>query len=82
MAKFKKLCWTEADVKCPFYISDDQKTRSICCEGYSEKSRTRTSFETLRERERHMGRLCTSRFWECPMHRLIVENKYQEDGDA
>lgn len=29
MANYRKICWTEADVKCPFYIKDDRSARSI-----------------------------------------------------
>ena len=34
MAKFNKVSWTEADVRCPFYLGDDRRDRSIRCEGY------------------------------------------------
>ena len=36
MKNYKKIKWTDADVRCPFYISDDQSGRSISCEGYGK----------------------------------------------
>ena len=29
MSKYRKECWTDADVRCPFYISDERSARSI-----------------------------------------------------
>ena len=38
MASYKKLCWTMADVKCPFYKRDSRQERSISCEGFDQGS--------------------------------------------
>ena len=81
MASYRKLSWTEADVKCPFYISDDRKRRSISCEGYTESSETVMKFGTLAVRDRYMGRCCVTKFSECPMYRVIYECKYSEDDE-
>lgn len=81
MAKYSRDSWTDADVRCPFYLSDDRKQRSLNCEGYCEGCETRTKFPTLRERDRHMGRYCAGRFERCPMYGLIYSEKYAEDGE-
>ena len=58
MANYKKICWTEADVQCPFYISDDRSGRSITCEGYSAGAEVVSRFRTLGQKDRHMGCFC------------------------
>lgn len=39
MSKYRKECWTDADVRCPFYISDERSARSITCEGCMEETK-------------------------------------------
>ena len=57
MSKYRKECWTDADVRCPFYISDERSARSITCEGCMEETKATMSFRTLANRDGHMGRL-------------------------
>ena len=78
MADFKKICWTDADVRCPFYISDDRRGRSIRCEGYCDGADMVSRFQSLSRREQHMGRFCVGRYEDCPVYRCIYENKYGE----
>lgn len=79
MATYRKLSWTEADMKCPFYIKDDRGTKSICCEGYETDSVTVTKFKTLGGRDRHMGIYCAARYEQCPMYKAVCRDKYGED---
>ncbi len=79
MAKYRKLGWTEADMRCPFYLADDRAQRSLSCEGFCEGSETRTRFETLRARDRHMGKFCAADYESCAMYRTIYENKYADE---
>ena len=64
MSKYRKECWTDADVRCPFYISDERSARSITCEsvqkddtargisrGYADKARC----VLLRGQAQHRG---------------------------
>jgi hypothetical protein len=78
MKNFKKIKWTDADVRCPFYISDDRAGCSICCEGYGEGVETVSRFESLRQRDVHMGRYCTSRFERCPVYGCTYDCKYRD----
>jgi hypothetical protein len=80
MASKNKLCWTEADVKCPFYLADDRKKRSISCEGYCAGADVVSRFRTLAQRERHMGRYCVGGFARCPVYRCVYQNRYGEDA--
>ena len=81
MASYKKLCWTMADVKCPFYIKDSRQERSISCEGFDTDSTVVTRFKNLEMREKHMGRYCVARFQLCPVYRGTYDTKYREDGE-
>lgn len=78
MAKFKKICWTDADVKCPFYICDDRQQRTISCEGFAESTDTVSKFRTLALKERHMGIYCVERFENCPVYQCTYGCKYEE----
>ena len=78
MGKIKKLCWTDADVKCPFYLADSRSARTISCEGYEHGTDVVSRFRSLAERERHMGVYCVSRYEECPLYRCVYAGKYGE----
>ena len=78
MGKIKKLCWTDADVKCPFYVADSRAARSISCEGYALGTDVVSRFRSLAARERHMGVYCVSRYEECPLYRCVYAGKYGE----
>lgn len=79
MASYRKLSWTEADVKCPFYISDDRKRRSISCEGHTASNENVMKFITLADRDRYMGSCCVTGFTQCPVYRTVYQCKYSED---
>ena len=78
MGNYKKLCWTEADVQCPFYISDDRGARSITCEGYSAGAELVSRFRSLMQKDRHMGCFCVGRFTRCPVYRCTYSCKYED----
>ena len=79
MAEYRKEHWTAADVRCPFYISDNRKERSISCEGYCQQTQVVSCFKTMGEKDSHMGVYCVGRFERCPMYRCIYEAKYRDD---
>ena len=78
MGNYKKICWTEADVRCPFYISDDRAGRSICCEGYGRGIDAVSRFRSLRLKDRHMGCYCAGDFESCPVYRCTYACKYAD----
>jgi len=78
MASNKKLLWTDADVRCPFYISDDCAGRSICCEGFSAGTDSISRFRTLRQKDRHMGLYCVGDFERCPVYGCTYACKYRD----
>lgn len=78
MGSYKKIGWTDADVRCPFYISDNREARSICCEGYEKGMEAVSRFRSLALMDRHMGVYCVSSFEECPAYRCTYGCKYRD----
>jgi len=78
MGRNKKLEWTEADILCPFYLSNDREARSIRCEGYGKGVDAVSSFHSLTLRDRHMGLYCTGRFERCPVYGCTYGCKYRD----
>lgn len=78
MANINKILWTEADVRCPFYISDDKTGRSICCEGFGAGTDSISRFRTTTLMDRHMGRYCVSDFERCPVYGCTYACKYRD----
>ena len=78
MTSLKKICWTDADVRCPFYISDERSTCSIRCEGYDKGVDAISRFRSLGLREKHMGRYCAAQFERCPVYRCTYGCKYAD----
>lgn len=76
MGAYRKEVWTDADVRCPFYVSDTREGRSITCEGCMDDSSVTTKFRTLERKDRHMGRYCVCRFETCPIYRCTYDSKY------
>ena len=79
MKSIKRECWTDADVKCPFYKGDDRYQRSVSCEGFAEGMGVCFKFRTLRQRERHMGVYCVGSYESCPMFRCTSKCRYGEE---
>lgn len=78
MPNYSKICWTDADVKCPFYRADDREQRTISCEGFAAGTDTVSKFGTLRQRDKHMGTYCVEKYESCPVYRCTYECKYKE----
>ena len=78
MGNNKRLVWTDADVRCPFYLSDDKNERSIRCEGYGKGVETVSRFPSALQQDRHMGRYCVGRFETCPVYRCTYGCKYAD----
>ena len=79
MAGYKKIMWSAADVRCPFYTSDSRAERCINCEGYSEGMELSNKFKSLERKDRHMGLYCVGRFEQCPVYKCVYGAKYADD---
>lgn len=74
----KKLYWTEADVRCPFYVSHAHKERCISCEGFGAGINVTEVFKNTESMDHHMGVFCAGRYESCPMFRCTYDNKYAD----
>lgn len=81
MASYKKLGWTAANVRCPFYIKDSRENKSISCEGHTEGCIEDSRFKNIELKEKHMGCYCVGRYEACPVYKSTYEAKYREEGD-
>ena len=76
MGSYKKISWTDADVRCPFFRSLEGS--KVCCEGYAEDVDIINRFRSLAAKDKHMGRYCVGAFEKCPVYQFVSKTKYQE----
>ena len=69
--------YTSADIKCPFYMSDNPKTCHITCEGVPPGSSVKSHFPDKKTMQAHIGRRCAGDYKACPWYRLNWA-KYEE----
>lgn len=81
MAKYGKVLWTDADVRCPFYLSDDRTRRQIACEGLMDDMDTISRFKTTALQQKHMGTYCVKHYLRCPIYQNTYNAKYREDDE-
>lgn len=64
---------------CPFWKETVRERREVRCEGIFEDTDTRTSFNTLKNLERHMAKYCLRFECEhCKIYRAIMLSKYPD----
>lgn len=68
--------YKQVDVGCPFYKSDDGKTR-ITCEGIVDNSSLALIYRAKKDFETQMRVFCCDHYRKCEVHRLLME-KYEE----
>lgn len=68
--------YTSADVKCPFYLSDNPKTCHITCEGIPPGSTVKSHFSDKKAMQTQIGRRCAGDYKACPWARLLFDGKY------
>lgn len=65
-----------AQVVCPLYITDDLRAQSLTCEGYDDSNVLLTRFRNASRKYKHMSRRCAKNYRECPIYKLIVNERY------
>ena len=78
MPNYRKDSWTDADVRCPFYISEDKAACSISCEGFEKGVKTLSRFRSRPHKDRHMGAFCVGEYEQCPVYRCTYASKYAD----
>lgn len=67
-------------VLCPFYASDDGAHR-IVCEGIVDESSLALWFSRRADYETQMSVFCCQHYEKCEIYRMLMESKYEEEGD-
>ena len=78
MPNYRKESWTDADVRCPFYISEDKAACSISCEGFEKGVKTLSRFRSRPHKDRHMGAFCVGEYEQCPVYRCTYASRYAD----
>ena len=71
--------WRQADIVCPFFRNEDEKEKSIKCEGIFEGSVICSRFRSPKKRERQLSLYCEKDYLRCEVYRAIMQAKYSED---
>lgn len=66
----------QVHVGCPFYCSDDGKSR-IICEGFTEGCSFAQTYKRKADFEMQLRIFCCDHYSKCEVYRLLME-KYQE----
>ena len=77
MGKLTKIRWSAAEILCPFYVSEGDDKRKTVCEGFANKLKVELRFNSLDDKDKHVGIYCASRFEDCPMYRCTFDTKYK-----
>lgn len=65
-----------AQVKCPFYITDDLFAKTLTCEGCSEDHLLSTRFSSYEAKNKHMAAKCAKNYKLCPIYKLVMDERY------
>lgn len=68
----------QADALCPFYRADDSRRKIIVCEGPWKKSTLRIFFRIRSAFEKQLRGFCCAGFAQCPVHGMIIKEKYSD----
>lgn len=70
----KKKGYSDVDIKCPFFVSENRQDRSITCEGFSDCVKTSCKFSSLKDRTDHIKRCCSdgNGYTFCPLYKMAM----------
>lgn len=69
--------WRSTDVRCPFYVTDDQRAKRVTCEGVVEGSILATIYRNKADFQKQMEVFCCEYYQKCEIYRMLME-KYEE----
>lgn len=69
----------QADVQCPFFKFDEPKRNRIVCEGIVDGSSLALIYCRKRDYDTQMRVFCCEHYKRCEIHRMLMENKYDEE---
>ena len=68
----------KADAQCPFYKSDEDQKKRICCEGIVEESTLALTFLRKNAYKKQLEVFCCEHYKKCEIYRMLME-KYETE---
>ena len=69
----------DANVRCPYYDSDDMSKPLVCCEGVIEKTYVLQMFSNRVAFLDHYEKICCNEYRRCRHYRAVNRMKYGEN---
>lgn len=70
--------WKDADIRCPFFRTQNRSKRRVGCEGYLPRSTIIHTFRRQRDFDSHLTRFCAADYEQCPYYRALMKEKYDD----
>ena len=70
--------WRQADIKCPFFRNENEKEKSINCEGILNGSVVCSRFRSPKKREKQLRLFCEDEYTRCEIYKAI-DVKYRDE---
>lgn len=67
--------YMQVNVKCPFYLKDNGKSR-IRCEGFADGSSMEWIFTRKPDYDMQITAFCCERYEKCEIYRALMQEKY------
>ena len=65
-------------MRCPFYIGDEYKSRTVQCEGHTDGLSVQLRFRRLSQKQNYMGVHCCGAYQSCQIFKATM-TKYPTD---
>lgn len=71
--------WKNADMRCPFFRTQNSQARRVGCEGLLPRSTISHTFQRQREFDAFLSQFCAGRYQQCPYYKTLLKEKYNEN---
>ena len=69
--------YIQADIMCPFYLTDENQKPYVRCEGFYNNTKLTTNFKNKKVKDKYMHKFCVSNYKDCKVCQLLSD-KYKE----
>ena len=66
-------------MRCPFYLGDESRDKSVHCEGHYEGMRVQLQFRRRDQQQNYMGLHCCGSYQRCEVYKATMK-KYPTDS--
>lgn len=71
--------WKDADMRCPFFRTQNSQARRIGCEGLLPRSTIIHTFLRQGEYNAFLSQYCAAHYRQCPYYRILMKEKYEDN---